>query len=261
MSIDLSKSPATSITIQPPKAQDAKPYEYTTGKKVAATEEEFLGKDGFNFETLLDIINPLQHLPVVSTLYRQLTGDTISPGAKMLGGGLLGGITGLVASAADSIFEQINGKDMGEAVYSALTSGQQAKSEATLKTAEKIIDEKEAALNSGANISGLSESIARSRSLLNTAKDTNAALTSFAPGGTGRVDEFANPPADAPASVKLAAAKYREAQILSQQQSQMLDSTKYMVESKDDKQRKEKDGYYDGLFDNTLYKDWLSSLT
>ena len=38
------------------------------------------------FADVLDIINPLQHIPVVSTLYRSLTGDTIAPSISPDGG-------------------------------------------------------------------------------------------------------------------------------------------------------------------------------
>jgi hypothetical protein len=36
--------------------------------------------EGPTFAEFLDIINPLQHIPVVSTIYRAITGDQISPG-------------------------------------------------------------------------------------------------------------------------------------------------------------------------------------
>ncbi|MEP4884867.1 MAG: hypothetical protein ABJ215_00715, partial [Alphaproteobacteria bacterium] len=42
--------------------------------------------EGF-FSTLLDIVNPLQHIPLVSSLYREITGDEISPSARIVGGG------------------------------------------------------------------------------------------------------------------------------------------------------------------------------
>src|SRR5258708_13862275 len=36
------------------------------------------GQKGFQFHDLLDAINPLQHLPVISTVYRWITGNTIA---------------------------------------------------------------------------------------------------------------------------------------------------------------------------------------
>lgn len=78
--------------------------------------------DDFGFEDLLDMINPLQHIPVVSTLYQDITGDTISAPAKIVGGGIFGGITGLAGSVVDSIIEEVSGLDVGHHVL-ALFSG------------------------------------------------------------------------------------------------------------------------------------------
>ena len=48
-------------------------------------DNEFWGEDGFSFDDIIDLLNPLQHLPVVSTLYRSITGDEISSGAQIAG--------------------------------------------------------------------------------------------------------------------------------------------------------------------------------
>lgn len=72
------------------------------------------------FSDLLDFINPLQHIPVVSTLYRETTGDGISAAARIIGGGIFGGIPGLVASAADAVLEAATGQDAGGIAVSAL---------------------------------------------------------------------------------------------------------------------------------------------
>src|SRR5260221_7463305 len=52
--------------------------------------------DSFSFRDLIDIINPLQHLPVVSTLYRWVTGDAIGALPRIIGDGIYGGPIGLV---------------------------------------------------------------------------------------------------------------------------------------------------------------------
>jgi hypothetical protein len=70
-------------------------------------------KRGFSFGDFLDIINPLQHIPVVNTLYRAITGDTIRPEAKLAGGGLFGGPLGLALSAADVALQAETGRDVG----------------------------------------------------------------------------------------------------------------------------------------------------
>jgi hypothetical protein len=72
------------------------------------------------FHNLLEIVNPLQHLPVVSTLYRNLTGDKINTFDKIAGDTLYGGPIGFAGSVADTIFEKVTGKDVGDTVYSFL---------------------------------------------------------------------------------------------------------------------------------------------
>jgi hypothetical protein len=67
----------------------------------------------FSFHDFLSIINPLQHLPVVSTIYRAVTGDTIKPLERVAGDALYGGLWGFVSSVANVAFEEITGKDIG----------------------------------------------------------------------------------------------------------------------------------------------------
>ncbi|HEX2116212.1 MAG TPA: hypothetical protein VHM01_17550, partial [Alphaproteobacteria bacterium] len=57
------------------------------------------GKDELTFSDFLSVINPLQHIPVVSTLYRWVTGDTIKPAARVVGGALYGGPIGMISAA------------------------------------------------------------------------------------------------------------------------------------------------------------------
>ncbi len=72
------------------------------------------GADGFNFLDILDIINPLQHIPFVSTLYRTLTGDTIAPVSRIAGGALFGGPIGAVVSLVNTIVAEWTGKDISD---------------------------------------------------------------------------------------------------------------------------------------------------
>lgn len=74
-----------------------------------------------SFSDVLSALNPLQYIPVVSSIYRAVTGDTIAPAAQVIGGALLGGPLGLVASAANAIFEQSTGKGVGDTVVAWLT--------------------------------------------------------------------------------------------------------------------------------------------
>lgn len=63
------------------------------------------GDDGLTFADLLDVVNPLQHVPLLGGLYRRLTGDALSPAARVLGGALFGGPIGAIAAAATAAIE------------------------------------------------------------------------------------------------------------------------------------------------------------
>lgn len=79
------------------------------------------GEWDFSFHNLLSIINPLQHIPVIGTLYRALTGDSIGTPEKIAGDTLYGGLWGAIASIADTAFEAITGKDVGNTVLALFT--------------------------------------------------------------------------------------------------------------------------------------------
>jgi len=68
-----------------------------------------------------DVVNPLQHIPVVSAIYRHATGDTISDGAHFAGDALYGGVIGGAISMADIAFKKVTGNDAGETVIASLT--------------------------------------------------------------------------------------------------------------------------------------------
>ncbi|MBK3773589.1 hypothetical protein GAY31_05240 [Azospirillum brasilense] len=64
-----------------------------------------------DFGDLLDAVNPLQHLPGVSQIYRHAAGDGIGLPARLAGGFLFGGPVGLLGSAAMAAFEAVTGDD------------------------------------------------------------------------------------------------------------------------------------------------------
>jgi hypothetical protein len=82
--------------------------------------KSFWGEDGLRFGDVLDAINPLQHIPVVSTIYRNLTGDDISPGARIAGGTLFGGPIGFISGLFNSAVEAASGQDLGGQVLALL---------------------------------------------------------------------------------------------------------------------------------------------
>ena len=89
--------------------------------QAAATPAPKSGDWDFSFHNLLSIINPLQHLPVIGTLYRAITGDSIGTPEKIAGDTLYGGLWGAVASIADTAFEALTGKDVGDTVLALFT--------------------------------------------------------------------------------------------------------------------------------------------
>jgi len=68
------------------------------------------------FHHILDVVNPLQHLPIVGTIYRAITGEHIGPVEKIAGDALYGGMWGAITSAADVAFESITGKSAEDTV-------------------------------------------------------------------------------------------------------------------------------------------------
>jgi hypothetical protein len=72
-------------------------------------------------KTIADVINPLQHIPLVGALYRHITGDEINPMARLAGDTLYGGPIGAAFAAVDIGCQKITGHDMGETVIAALT--------------------------------------------------------------------------------------------------------------------------------------------
>jgi hypothetical protein len=110
MAISPTASPVPALTRDQPYEFGPPPTGYDTD---AVGDSDLWGEDGFTFGDLLDLVNPLQHIPVVSTIYRQLTGDEIAPAARLIGGGLLGGIPGVVWAMTSVAVESASGRDIG----------------------------------------------------------------------------------------------------------------------------------------------------
>jgi hypothetical protein len=69
--------------------------------------------DGFGFRDILSMLNPLQYLPVVGSIYRALTGDKIPDAVREIGSLAVsfatGGPIGVAISAAVSGLEKLTG--------------------------------------------------------------------------------------------------------------------------------------------------------
>lgn len=66
-----------------------------------------------SFWDVLDVVNPLQHIPIVNSIYRAVTGDEIAAPARVMGGILFGGVIGGAAAIANAVLEQSTGHDVG----------------------------------------------------------------------------------------------------------------------------------------------------
>ena len=75
-----------------------------------------------SFGELLDVVNPLHHIPIVGSVYRTMTGDEISSVARIAGGGLYGGGVGVATALASAAIEEHSGKDIIGNILEAETS-------------------------------------------------------------------------------------------------------------------------------------------
>jgi len=114
--------------MQPPSMIDGVTLYVPTPENVAATaaaphSNTHMWKDGqsFGFHDLLDTINPLQHIPVVSTIYRWLTGDTPGNMAEVVGDGLYGGPIGVGVGLMSIALKEETGKGPGEMAMAMIT--------------------------------------------------------------------------------------------------------------------------------------------
>ncbi|WP_439817333.1 hypothetical protein [Zavarzinia sp. CC-PAN008] len=78
-----------------------------------------------SFADFLDIVNPLQHIPVVGTLYREVTGDTIAPPMQVVGAALYGGGLGALGAIADVTLTEATGKSAEGHVMAMLGMGEE----------------------------------------------------------------------------------------------------------------------------------------
>lgn len=82
------------------------------------------GQDGgFGLDSLVDAVNPLHHLPVVGTIYREVTGDELGPVARVAGGALYGGAVGAALSAGNAALEYASGEDIAGHAMAMLDGG------------------------------------------------------------------------------------------------------------------------------------------
>lgn len=120
-------------SIQASSESDAKTIDHSSAKSSSSSKPFSLGE-------LLDIINPLQHIPGVNTLYREITGDEASVRSRIAGSslyGLIAGPLGMAGLVAGNLAEmKLSGVLDAEAA--------QEKSTASVNVIEQKINAKQA---------------------------------------------------------------------------------------------------------------------
>lgn len=101
-------------------------------------------KDVYDFSDVIDVVNPLHHLPVVGMVYRELTGDEIHPMSQIVGGAIYGGPLGAISGTANAISQERTGKDVGDHVME--FAGFNLKKEAEEQAYQQKVNETRAAL-------------------------------------------------------------------------------------------------------------------
>ncbi len=101
-----------------PAGDHHQPVDTTSSKPVVHHLPVFGDGHGPSFKDVLDIINPLLHIPIISTIYQDLTGDVPGVAARIAGGALYGGPIGAVAAFINSAIDDHTGKTIGGYVVS-----------------------------------------------------------------------------------------------------------------------------------------------
>lgn len=161
----------TQITIRPDRELDIVKYPVSSkrlagdrhqfGPTGTTANAQFFGEDGPGVMDVVDAVNPLCHIPFVSSLYEEMTGTKVSAASKLVGGALLGGPLGFVAALGNVIFENETGHTMGGAVIAALRGEEPAQQLATAPAPETAPEEEVAALSLGEAEQALAETKAQ----------------------------------------------------------------------------------------------------
>jgi hypothetical protein len=113
--------------------QPKKPMEIAAGWRVSRKGAEVSSEvNDFSFSDFVDIINPLQHLPLIGDAYRAVTGDSIKPVSQVTGDILYAGATGglsivsSVIAIGQEAYKEANGETVLASMASAIIGGPNA---------------------------------------------------------------------------------------------------------------------------------------
>lgn len=117
----------------------------TTGNSTESIGE--IQYQEFGFGDLLDIVNPLQHIPLVNLAYRAITGDEIRSSGEIVGGAIYGGVGGAAGGIINAIVEEETGDDIiGNTLTLANLKPDVPAPERSAKTEKEYYDDLPAAL-------------------------------------------------------------------------------------------------------------------
>lgn len=109
---DTAKTAKDSVSMELASAANPHDESFNAALAYADASAGVTEDEAFGFGDLVDMVNPLQHLPVVGVLYREVTGDQIKPISRIIGGGLFGGGIGAASGLIDTVVEYETGTDM-----------------------------------------------------------------------------------------------------------------------------------------------------
>jgi len=82
--------------------------------------QKALPDDAYTFADIIDIINPLHHIPILNYAYRGITGDEIKPMSQIIGGAIFGGPAGAVSGTVNAVVKHETGKDIAGNAFALL---------------------------------------------------------------------------------------------------------------------------------------------
>lgn len=118
----LSQDKAFERLVQEQLASPENTYTLTVDEKRIESSVSKETEDRFDVFDFLDMINPLQHIPVLNYAYRYLTGDSIKPISSIIGGAVFGGAVGAASGLVTAVVEESAGKPLPNAVMSMASS-------------------------------------------------------------------------------------------------------------------------------------------
>lgn len=90
-----------------------------------------------SFADFIDILNLLQHVPLLSSLYRHVTGDEIDPAAQVMGATLYGGPLGFVAAKNLAVIQEAASGSPADMMVAALMGPEEGPGDKLAITADR----------------------------------------------------------------------------------------------------------------------------